>query len=119
MNIFTDRIRPLFESSGLTDKALEEQIGLPRGIIYKWKNDKNKNYKFYLVDIASYFRVSTDYLLGNTDDPRPVAQKEKPPAQGGELSESDVRLIKWFRSLPPEKQKAILISQDAPKDLLD
>ena len=34
------------------------------------------------------------------------------------LDEKDKRLIMWFRSLPPEKQKAILALQDAPEDLL-
>ena len=34
------------------------------------------------------------------------------------ISEKDARLIAWFRSLPQEKQKAILTAQDAPKDLL-
>ena len=32
------------------------------------------------------------------------------------LSIKDKRLIEWFRSLPLEKQKAILISQDGPTD---
>ena len=34
------------------------------------------------------------------------------------VSAKDKRLLEWFRSLPAEKQKAILISQDAPKDIL-
>jgi len=119
MNIYQERIKPLFEKSGLTDKALEENIGLPRGIIYKWNNKKNKNYKFYIVEIAAYFNVSIDYLLGNTDNPRPAGEKEKLPTESRELIEKNERLIRWFRSLPPEKQKAILISQDGPVDLAD
>lgn len=68
-----------------------------------------------LLKIASYFHVSTDYLLGNTDDPSPAGQNE-PSSQIVELNEKDARLIKWFRSLPPEKQRAILIAQDGPED---
>lgn len=34
------------------------------------------------------------------------------------VDERDQRLIEWFRSLPPEKQKAILLSQDAPEGLV-
>ena len=119
MDIYKDRIRPLFDKSGLQDKQIEQILELPRGVIYKWGTGKYKSYKTYLPQIASYFNVSTDYLLGNTDDPAPAGQKEKPPADGEELSEKDIRLIQWFRSLPPEKQKAILISQDAPKDLTE
>lgn len=45
---------------------------------------------------------------------------EVPPAAvvGNGLSDKDSRLIAWFRSLPPEKQKAILVSQDAPEGLV-
>ena len=45
---------------------------------------------------------------------------EKTAARGDDLdaiSEKDLRLLEWFRSLPQEKQRAILISQDAPEDL--
>lgn len=32
------------------------------------------------------------------------------------VEEKNKRLIEWFRSLPEEKQKAILIAQDGPED---
>lgn len=86
MDIYQERIRPLFDHSGLQDKELEALLNLPRGVIYKWGTGKYKSYQKYVPQIAAYFHVSTDYLLGNTDDPTPVGQKEKPPAQGGELS---------------------------------
>ena len=89
MDILKNRFLTLINNSGETDKALEENIGLPRGIIYKWKNDKNKNYKLYVVDMASYFHVSTDYLLGNTNDPRPAGdQKENPLPESQRILES-------------------------------
>lgn len=119
MDVYKERIRPLFDKSGLQDKQIEKLLGLPRGVIYKWGTGKYKSYKTYLYQIASYFHVSTDYLLGNTDNPSPAGQKEKPPAQSEELGEKDLRLIKWFRSLPIEKQKAILTAQDGPADLAD
>ena len=34
------------------------------------------------------------------------------------ISGKDKRLLEWFRSLPPEKQQAILIAQDGPIDAL-
>lgn len=119
MDVYFDRIKPLFDQSGESDADLERKIGIPAKKINQWNARYTKSYQKYIPQIASYFHVSTDYLLGNTDDPRPARQKEEPPAEGEELSEKDIRLIQWFRSLPPEKQKAILISQDAPKDLAE
>ena len=62
--------------------------------------------------IAAFLDVSVSYLVEG------VEQKENPATESSEVSEKDVRLLNWFRSLPVEKQKAILISQDAPKDVL-
>ncbi len=78
MDIYKDRIRPIFDKSGLTDKEIEKELSLPRGVIYKWGTGKYKSYKTYIPQIANYFHVSTDYLLGNTDDPSPSGH-EKPP----------------------------------------
>lgn len=100
LDIFKDRILPLINASGKTDRFLEEAIRLPRGIIYKWKNGKNKNYKFYIVEIAAYFHVSTDYLLGNTDDPRPAGEKEKLAPQGERIADEDVKAA-FFHGADP------------------
>lgn len=107
MDVYQERIRPLFDKSGLQDKQLEEMFGFPRGVIYKWGTGKYKSYRNYIPQIASYFHVSADYLLGNTDDPRPTGQKEKPPAQGGELSEKErIVLDKLSRLTPENVEKA-------------
>lgn len=115
MNIYENRIGPLFDKSGLTDKALEENIGLPRGIIYKWKNGKNKNYKFYVVEIAAYFHVSPDYLLGSTDDQTPAEQKEKPPGEG-ELNKEEKEIIDLYNRASPELRAAALAMLRAAED---
>lgn len=86
MDIFEDRIQPLLESSGMTDRAVEDAIGLPRGIIYKWRTKKNKNFRFYIVDIAKFFNVSVEWLSGETD------KKEKPtPENGSELTLDEIK----------------------------
>lgn len=78
-NIFEERIRPLFDASGKTDKDIEDALHLPRGIIYKWKNGKNKNWKMYFIEISEFFHVSTDYLMGRSDDPS--SKKESSPGK--------------------------------------
>lgn len=44
--------------------------------------------------------------------------EEKQPSVSEGLSEKNQRIIDWFRSLPPEKQEAILILQGGPTDAL-
>lgn len=64
MDIYNEKILPLFRNSGLNDRELEKQIGLPRGKIYDWNSGRSKSYKQYVDKIAGYFGVSTDYILG-------------------------------------------------------
>ena len=70
-----------------------------------------------LVKLANHFGVSIDYLVGRTENRKPATRSD---GSGNDYSvtDKDRQFIRWFRSLPPEKQKAILISQDAPEDLL-
>lgn len=110
MDIAKERILNLISNSGQKDNFLEETIGLPRGIIYKWKTGKNKNFKFYITEIASYFRVSTDYLLGNTDDPAPAGQKETPRPEA-EATEPYMKEIYDITKQMTDAEKALFIER--------
>lgn len=78
MDLYIERIKPLFESSGMTDKDIEEALNLPRGVIYKWGIGKNKSYKRFIPEIAKYFNVSADYLMG-LDSPSAGIKKDPIP----------------------------------------
>ena len=67
MDSYKLRIQPLIEACGKSDMEIERDLNLPRSTIYDWNNGRSKSYKKYLPEIAAYFDVSTDYLLGNTD----------------------------------------------------
>lgn len=109
MDIYKERIRPLFDSSGLQDKEIEALFDLPRGVIYKWGTGNYKSYQKYIPQIASYFHVSTDYLFGNTDDPRPADQKEKAdPQEEIGLDETTKRLIAVAKDGTPEEIDKII-----------
>lgn len=107
MNIFVDRILPLFSSSNLNDTELEKAIGLKRGIIYDWKKGRTQSYKKYCDLIAAYFNVSTDYLLGNTDDPTPAQSTEAAPLPF-QLTHEARELLDIFFSLGKTGQDGLL-----------
>ena len=81
MDLYIERIKPLFESAGMTDKDIEEALNLPRGVIYKWGIGKNKSYKRFIPEIAKYFNVSADYLMG-LDSPSAGIKKDPIPKDG-------------------------------------
>ena len=111
--MFLERLLTLCSANGTDISNVLRSLGLSTSKGTAWRNGSIPNGEI-LLKLSNYFHVSTDYLLGNTDDPRPAGQKETPPTQGGGLSEKDARLIQWFRSLPP-----ILIAQDGPEDAVE
>ena len=103
MDLYIERIKPLFESSGMTDKDIEEALNLPRGVIYKWGIGKNKSYKRFIPEIAKCFNVSADYLMG-LDSPSAGIKKERP-------ADGEARVC----DLPESIQKIINICLDRPE----
>lgn len=62
-----DRIKELSKKRGKSPKQVALELGLGENLFYKWKTSSPTADKLQLV--ADYFNVSTDYLLGRTDDP--------------------------------------------------
>ncbi|WP_420780523.1 helix-turn-helix domain-containing protein [Streptococcus canis] len=62
-----EKIKELCQKQGISLNQLEERLGFSTNYIYSMKrgNPKTEN----LQKIADYFNVSTDYLLGRTDNP--------------------------------------------------
>lgn len=107
MDVYKDRILPLFRSAGIPDAELERNIGIKPKKINDWNAGRTKSYEKYIPQIAKYFNVSIDYLLGYSNDPSPPGAEEKPPAQSGELSEKErIVLDKLSRLTPENVEKA-------------
>ncbi|WP_438832862.1 helix-turn-helix domain-containing protein [Streptococcus pluranimalium] len=71
-----EKIKDLAKKQGLSLNALEEKLGYSRNTIYNLKNTRPSAER--LQTIADYFNVSTDYLLGRTDNPRIATSNDKP-----------------------------------------
>lgn len=67
-------VKELCRKQGISLNTLEERIGFARNSLYSWKNSSPKPEK--LKAVADYFNVSTDYLLGRTDNPRIATDKD-------------------------------------------
>lgn len=99
MDIFKDRIKPLIDASGLDDKEIEEAIGLPRGVIYKWGTGKYKSYMKYIPQLAVYFHVSPEYLLGTSAEKQ---EKTPAPESGSGLTPTQLDAIEWIKQKDDE-----------------
>lgn len=63
-----EKIKELADKRGIPLTKLEEDLGYSRNTLYKLKSQKPNAER--ISEIADYFNVSTDYLLGRTDNPK-------------------------------------------------
>ena len=66
---FAERIRDLRLSNGMTQAAVGKIIGVRPDAICVYEKGKHYPEVRNLIILADYFGVSTDYLLGRTDNP--------------------------------------------------
>ncbi|MFI3158759.1 helix-turn-helix domain-containing protein [Streptococcus suis] len=98
-----EKIKELAKKRGISLAKLEENLGYSTNYFYTLKTKAPNAER--LAEIANYFNVSTDYLLGRTDNPRIASDEslseidlKKDAAEsffydGHELNEEDLDLI--------------------------
>ncbi len=84
MNMLKDKLKELRKKKGITQTEFAKEFNISVGTIGNWETGNREPDYEMLKKIAKYFNVSTDYLLGETDE-----IKEKAPA---EVSEEDLKV---------------------------
>lgn len=69
-------VKQLADKQKMSIVELEEKLGFSRNSLYAWKRSKPSIDK--LEAVAAYFNVSTDYLLGRTDNPNLISGEKNP-----------------------------------------
>ena len=65
---FLVRIEQLTEEKGIKYSALSHKLSFAPNAVYEWFRTNSIPSLDYLIELANYFDVSVDYLLGRTDD---------------------------------------------------
>ncbi|MFC2627560.1 MAG: helix-turn-helix domain-containing protein [Streptococcus mutans] len=78
-----EKVRELARKKGLSLNQVEEKLGYSKNTLYSLKRQKVSSER--LQEIADYFNVSTDYLLGRTDNPAIANTKEQFFFEGKEV----------------------------------
>ncbi|HEL1676246.1 TPA: helix-turn-helix domain-containing protein [Streptococcus suis] len=86
-----EKIKELAKKRGISLAKLEENLGYSTNYFYTLKTKAPNSER--LQEIADYFNVSTDYLLGRTDNPR-IASDEK----SDKLDTAETQLVAAFRN---------------------
>lgn len=68
---FGKRIKRLREDKGVRQEDIGKMFNVSKSAVSQWENDIRTPDMDIIIKLADYFDVSTDYLLGRTDDPSP------------------------------------------------
>jgi hypothetical protein len=71
--MFYDRFKHLCDINGTTPTAVLKQLNISTSKGTAWKTGSEPTAK-YVILISEFFDVSTDYLLGRTDEPSGIQQ---------------------------------------------
>ncbi len=71
------RLRDLRRENNLTSRDLAKLLNVSQPTITRWENGLQEPSKKNVKKLASYFNVSSDYLLGLTDEREPYKKPLK------------------------------------------
>lgn len=108
--MFLKRLSGLISAHGITRNKLLLDLGLSQNSFFAWEKRGTVPGGNTLSKLADYFHVSTDYLLGRTDDPRPVAEQTDPaPVSEGGTDPLDARLNELLPLATDETKRAMIV----------
>ena len=108
MNTFGKNIKALRLEAELTGEELSAKFGLTKSAVSSWERRSRFPDEKLLKDLAAFFNVSVDFLLGVSDIRNPISPDTKTFAQ--ELIDTMIRkgMITSEDDIDEDAQKAIM-----------
>lgn len=72
--LFTQIVEKLIKDRGITKSKMLKDLKLGVGTFATWESRGTIPGGEIIAKLADYFCVSTDYLLGKTDEPKPIEE---------------------------------------------
>lgn len=98
-------LRKLRQEASLSQQALASHFNISQQAIYKYENDLAEPDITMLKNLASFFGVSVDYLIGNA--PVPARENENGSLPALSLTAAETELLRKIRLLPPNVRNAL------------
>ena len=68
------RIRELREDHDLTQRQIATMLKMPQPQYFRYEQGYRDIPTDILIELANYYKTSTDYILGRTNNPTPYKQ---------------------------------------------
>ena len=96
---YGDRLKKLRNNANLSQKELSDRLHINRSTYARYETSSTQPDFDTLVKLANYFNVTTDYILGNSDDPHKTENEE--------LQEFIEEVKVWYKDEPESKEEKL------------
>ncbi len=87
--MFENRLKELLQEQEITYAELAKRLSIPKGTISNWFNRKSEPTIGYVIKLADYFQVTTDYLLGRENYGTGIVEIRQ-PARENKVPDKDL-----------------------------
>ena len=93
------RLKELREAKGYLQKYVADKIGVKSNTLSGYENGTRSPDPEMIVKLAELYNVTTDYLLGKSDDPNKTEEEE--------LEEFIDNVRVWYKDEPESKEEKL------------
>ncbi|WP_273952489.1 helix-turn-helix domain-containing protein [Leuconostoc mesenteroides] len=97
------RTKEIAKKRGMSMESLANKVGISKSGIYQW--DKHEPKPSTIQKVADVLHVSTDYLLGRTDEMNPTTAENVKKA---DIDDDELLLSFQGKDITPEYRDAII-----------
>ena len=107
MNNFSQNLIFLRRDRNLTQPQLAKAINVSNAVVSFWENGKNEPKVSYIKKLANFFGVTTDFLLGQTDE----WGNNLDTTGNNSLTDEEKKIVDMYRKLPPDLKRVIFATE--------
>ena len=114
--VFQMRLKELRETAGYSQYTFAKAFGVAQSTVGSWESGAKEPRNYAATRrLADFFNVTTDYLLGCTDDPTPHGEKD----DGINIGTLEYALLNEVRELDDEGKEELLRNARRLRELID
>lgn len=102
-----NNLKKLRLAKGLSQQALADKLAISQQSVYKYENQITEPNIELLKNIADYFEVSIDYLIGNSSCMHKIEE-----VKDTELNADELALVRKYRELPASSRQVLQLLLD-------
>lgn len=95
------RLRDLRAEKNISQRKMAEMFSVSQGTYNNWEQGNTQPSIEQLIELARFFSVSVDYLIGNSDDEGYIKIQEV-------LSNDDVATLHTVKTLPEDSKQLLM-----------